>query len=106
MARQSGLVVRASLRAESLKNSTQYWEHLKNRLVVEVLDFIKYVFNLDIFNWEPKKMALYLQVLGDSMFFLEIFPTHFTMHCPKCLFHMDNHIDQVGNVMFVEIISR
>ena len=28
------------------------------------------------------------------------------MQCPKCLFHMDNHIDQVSCVTFVEKVSR
>ena len=31
--------------------------------------------------------------------------THLTMHCFKCIFHMDNHIDLVGTVLFVEQIS-
>ena len=37
---------------------------------------------------------------------LEVFFTHLTMHCLKCLFHMNNHIDQVGTVNPVKIISR
>ena len=35
-------------------------------------------------------------------FFLEIFSTLLTMQCPKCLFHMDNHIDQVRCVTYME----
>ena len=41
-----------------------------------------------------------------SPVFLEIFPTHLTMRCHKCLFHMDNHINQVESVMVVARISR
>ena len=33
--------------------------------------------------------------------FLEILITALTMQCPKCVFHMDNHIDQVRYVPFV-----
>ena len=32
--------------------------------------------------------------------------THRTMHCLKCLFNMDNHIDLVRSGTFVERISR
>ena len=41
-----------------------------------------------------------------SLFFLKIFATLLTMQCPKCLFHMDNHIDQVKCVTFVEKVYR
>ena len=36
---------------------------------------------------------------------LEIFSKVLTMHCPKCIFHM-NFIDLVGNVMVVKTVSR
>ena len=38
-------------------------------------------------------------------FLLEIFSRLLTLHCLKCLFHMNNHIDKVVNVMFVEKVS-
>ena len=44
------------------------------------------------------KMVFVLQVFNDSHFLLNNFP-HI---CLKCLFHMDNHIDLVGTVKFVE----
>ena len=53
-----------------------------------------------------KKICAFFQVFRDSLYFLEIFTTLLTMQCPKCLFHMNNHIDQVGYVTFVERISR
>ena len=39
-----------------------------------------------------------------SQFSLEIPFTHLTLPCHKRLFHMDNHIIQVGSVMVVAII--
>ena len=39
-------------------------------------------------------------------FFLEIFFTHFTSYCPKCLFNWNNHKDPAGSVISVEIIAR
>ena len=38
-------------------------------------------------------------------FLLEIFSTFLTLHCLKCLFHVNIHIDKVINVMFVENVS-
>ena len=46
------------------------------------------------------------KVLRDSLPFLEIFATLLTMQCPKWLFYMDDHIDQVRCVPFVEKVSR
>ena len=43
-------------------------------------------------------MGFFLQVFNDSHFLLNNFP-HI---CLECLFHMDNHIDLVGTVKFVE----
>ena len=39
------------------------------------------------------------------LFLLEIFSTLLTLLCPICLFHMNNHIDKVVHVMFVETVS-
>ena len=58
------------------------------------------------FTGDQKHLVIYLQVSCDSFFLLKIFSTPLTMHCPNCLFYMDNHMDQVRNVMFVEIGSR
>ena len=56
-------------------------------------------------NRNQKKFgAFYVGVLLLS-FLLEIFTTLLTLHCPKCLFHVNIHIDKVINVMFVENIS-
>ena len=38
-------------------------------------------------------------------FLLEIFFTLLILHCLKCLFHLNIHIDKVVSVMFVENIS-
>ena len=40
-----------------------------------------------------KKILLFGQVFLDSLFFLEIFSTHFTMKYKKHFFLMANHID-------------
>ena len=53
-----------------------------------------------------KKYVLFLKVFRDFLFFLEIFTTLLTMQCPKCLFHIDNHIDQIMCVTFVEKVPR
>ena len=50
-------------------------------------------------------LVLCLQVSND-FYSLKIFSTLFTSHCHNCLFHMDNHMDQVVKVMFVETCSR
>ena len=51
-------------------------------------------------------MISFLQVFRFSQFSLEIPSAHLTIHCHKCLFHMDNHINQVRSVMIVERILR
>ena len=38
-------------------------------------------------------------------FLLETFSTLLTLHCPKCILHVNIHMDKVINVMFVENIS-
>ena len=45
-------------------------------------------------------------VLLFSVFFLEIFTTLLTIQYHKCLFNMQNHIDKVGYVLFVEKVLR
>ena len=54
-----------------------------------------------------KKMlgAFFVQGFRFSQFFLEITSTHVEMNCHKCLFHMDNHKNQVGSVMVVGRIA-
>ena len=47
-----------------------------------------------------------MQVFHGSNFFLEIFLKYLIMHCLKCLFHIDDHINLVGSGMFVETLSR
>ena len=47
-------------------------------------------------------LVLYLHVFSDSMISLEIFSTHLTLICFKCLFHMKEHFYEVICVMFVE----
>ena len=53
-----------------------------------------------------KEIVFFLQVFRDSLFLLEIVTTLLTMLCPKCFFHMDNHMDQARCVIFVEKVSR
>ena len=81
------------------KLSSDYWE---NWPLVKDLDVLKDFINIKVSKQEPKKSnAFFLGVLLFS-FLPEIFSTLLTLHCLKCLFHMNNHIDQVVNVMFVE----
>ena len=67
------------------------------------MDFVKEAWNIEISKQEPKKKssAFFVGVWLFSFLFV-IFSTHFTLHCLKCLFHLNNHIDKVENVMFVE----
>ena len=53
-----------------------------------------------------KNYVFFLQVFCDSLFFLEIVTTLLTMKCPKCLFHIDIHIDPVRRATFVEKVPR
>ena len=53
-----------------------------------------------------KKPSAFFASVPWFLFLLEIFSTLLTLHCPKCLFHMNNHINQVVNVMFVGKVSR
>ena len=78
----------------------------KNCSLVKVLDFVKYVRNVGIFNWEPQKVwcFFFARVLQFSFFIEQLF-THLTMHCLKFLLHIDNHIDLVDTVTFVDRIS-
>ena len=52
-----------------------------------------------------KKFGAFLASVPWFSLFIVKLSTHLTMHCLKCLFHMDNHIDLVGTVTFVERIS-
>ena len=52
-----------------------------------------------------KTFVLFLEVLCDSHFLLIFFPHRLTVHCHKCIFHMNNTTDLVGTVKFVERIS-
>ena len=51
-------------------------------------------------------LMLYLHVFCDSIFSLEIFSTHLTLICFKCLLHMKKHLYEVIPVTFVERSSR
>ena len=68
------------------------------------MDLVKYVWNIKISHLKPKKSSVFLGILLFS-FLLETFSTLLTMHCLKCLFHMNKHINKVVNVMFVENVS-
>ena len=62
--------------------------------------------NLDIFDREPKyAFALFACVLR-FMFSLELFSTHLTLICFKCLLHMNKHLYEAIPVTFVERSSR
>ena len=51
-------------------------------------------------------LMLYLHVFCNSMFSLDIFSTHLTLICSKCLLHMNKHLYEVRPVTFVERSSR
>ena len=67
--------------------------------------YVPRMFRIYIFNCKPQN-NFFFQVFCDTLFSLDIFTTHLTMQCYKCHFHLDNHIDQVDSVTFVETISR
>ena len=67
-----------------------------------MLDFVKDVLNLDIFDWEPKYACGFLACVSQFPYFLESFSTHLTKQCFKCLLHMNKHINEVTDVTFVE----
>ena len=86
-----------------LPSKWDYWEIGQlNKLFL----FVKDIGNIYIFAWESKKFMLFLNVFCDFQYFLKIVFTHFTSHCPKCLFHMNNHKDPAGWVISVERSSR
>ena len=71
----------------------------------DFLDFEKYVWNLDIFDWDPTKMfVLFLRMFSHLLFHLELFSTHMTsitlymcvFMCKKLLKHF--HVNCVGNM--------
>ena len=57
-------------------------------------------------NGNQNMLVLYLHVFCNSMLSLEIFSTHLTLICFKCLFHIKKHLYQVIPVTFVESSSR
>ena len=69
------------------------------------MDFIKDVWNVKISGKEQKKSKWFFANVLWFLFFLEIFSTLLTLLCFNCLFHMNNHIDKIVHVMFVEIVS-
>ena len=71
----------------------------------DFLDFERYVWNLDIFDWDPTKMfVLFLRMFSHLLFHLELFSTHMTsitlymcvFMCKKHLKHF--HVNCVGNM--------
>ena len=54
----------------------------------------------------PKKPSAFFANVFWFSFLLEIFSTLLTLHCLKCLFHMNSRIKQVVNVIFVANVSR
>ena len=86
-----------------LPSKWDYWEigQLNNFFL-----FVKDIKNVYIFAWESKMFMLFLNVFCDFQYFLKIVSTHFTSHCPKCLFNMNNHKDPAGWVISVERSSR
>ena len=85
------------------KISSDYWE---NRPLAWYLDFLKDVWNIEISIKEPKNTSAFFACVPWFSFILEIFSTLLTLHCLKCLFHMNSHINQVVNVRFVGKVSR
>ena len=53
-----------------------------------------------------KMFILVLKVFCDFFLLFQICLTHFTRHCPKCLFYINNHKDPPGSVISVERVSR
>ena len=51
-------------------------------------------------------LMVYLHVFCDSMLSLEIFSTHLTLICFKCLLHMKKNLYEVIPVTFAERSSR
>ena len=65
-------------------------------------DFVRFVRNVNNFNYKPKKVVIFwASVLWFSLF-IEHISTLLTMHCLKFLFHIDNQIDLVVLVTFVK----
>ena len=51
-------------------------------------------------------LMLYLHVFSDPMLSLDIFSTHLTLICFKCLLHMKKLLYEVISVTFVKRSSR
>ena len=71
----------------------------------EMLDFVKYVWNLDIFDWEPKYHCAFFCMCFEISFFSWIIFHTFDIQCFKCLLYRTKHIDEVVYVTFVEYSS-
>ena len=56
-------------------------------------------------NMNQKKSGAFYVGVPLLSLLREIFSTLLTLHCPKCIFHVNIHIDKVINVMFVENVS-
>ena len=52
-----------------------------------------------------KKFSAFFVGVPLFSFHLEFFFTLLTLHCFKCLFHVNIHLDKVVTVMFVENVS-
>ena len=82
------------------------WDYCDNCQLNKLFDFVKDLGIFYIFAWESINFHAVLNVFCDFQLFLKIFSTHFTSHCPKCLFHMNNHKDPSSWVISVDRISR
>ena len=61
--------------AESFKNSMQELQYWKNCSLIKVLEFLKDVWNVEIFDKEPKKVKSFFSIYFLlSHFVLELFP--------------------------------
>ena len=87
-------------RARSLRVLWDKLRLLKTMIFLESLGFFK----MCLKSWYLQSETKFFPVIFS--FFLEILTTLWTMQCPNYLFHMDNHIDQVMCVSFVEKVSR
>ena len=117
--RQSYLARRKAQANQNDHQICQNWPHLVGKVLfpapfcflnhwcslIWLLDCPKYFGKLYIFNLGPTNWCFFASVLLFSVF-LEIPSTHLTMHCHKCISHMDNHTNQVRSVIVVEKISR
>ena len=93
-------------RAEDLMFLPSKGDYRENCPLNKLFDFVKYFWIFLIFAWEEKVFhVVFKGVLWFSVF-LKIFSTNITSHCPRCLFHLNNHKDSAGWVITLERISR